>query len=637
MSNIYNHGRPMVPPALTNRLSELLDAIKNEFDSITQEASVFKMHKDDYEHKISAQIQEMQSVRQTVYELELTHKKIKQQYEDEITRLRRELEARSGQAPMPQQAAPQQQQVPPQHAAPMNQQTPAPQQPGQPAPPAIGQGPSNLFGGIMSGQGSLAAPEQQQQQQGQQGQGGYPGYPNGQQQQPPTKRPRTDAEPYTPGPGGPNAQYPGSVKSAYPPNSNAPAVESPGAQHATPVPKRPKNNGPAGPVTATPQSQATGIAPIVPSPHVGGDAALVKQDRAGSVPPMGAAPPHVPMGDHDSEDDLPRGLKKKGEDWYVVYNPKAPKNLEVNLLHSLEHMSVVCCVRFSADGKYLATGCNRSAQIYEVKTGKRVCVLKDEAADREGDLYIRSVCFSPNGKLLATGAEDRQIRIWDIKNKKIVHLLTGHEQDIYSLDFSRDGRYVASGSGDRTARVWDLETGQCILTLSIEDGVTTVAISPDGRYVAAGSLDKIVRVWDSQTGYLLERLEGHKDSVYSVAFSPDGKDLLSGSLDKTIKLWELNSPRGLPTGRDAKGGNCKLTFSGHKDFVLSVCLSPDGRWVVSGSKDRCVEFWDPRDGTPQLMLQGHKNSVISVAISPNGKLFATGSGDMRAKIWTMQA
>ena len=89
-----------------------------------------------------------------------------------------------------------------------------------------------------------------------------------------------------------------------------------------------------------------------------------------------------------------------------------------------------------------------------------------------------------------------------------------------------------------------------------------------------------------------------------------------------------------------------------QDFVLSVALTPDGEWVLSGSKDRGVQFWNPRTGDTQLMLQGHKNSgtfcvigglrilliivhnvVISVAPSPKGELFATGSGDMRARIW----
>lgn len=201
--------------------------------------------------------------------------------------------------------------------------------------------------------------------------------------------------------------------------------------------------------------------------------------------------------------------------------------------------------------------------------------------------------------------------MWDIATKTIKAQFTGHDQDIYSLDFSKSGRQIASGSGDRTVRVWDIETGQATFTLSIEDGVTTVAMSPDGRYVAAGSLDKSVRVWDCSNGYLVERLEGpdgHKDSVYSVAFAPNGRDLVSGSLDKTIKLWELSPPRGMLPGTGPKGGSCVRTFEGHKDFVLSVALTPDGQWVMSGSKDRGVQFWDPHTGCAQLMLQGHKNS-----------------------------
>ncbi|KAL9936131.1 hypothetical protein V8E36_004973 [Tilletia maclaganii] len=382
-------------------------------------------------------------------------------------------------------------------------------------------------------------------------------------------------------------------------------------------------------------------------------------------------------------DDVAPNLKIEGSDWLAIYNPSLTKrSLTVGLLHTFTHESVVCCVRFSPDGKYLATGCNRSAQIFDTKTGAKVCVLSDQPYNQKGDLYIRSVCFSPDGKYLATGAEDRQIRIWDISSRTVYQVLKDHKQEIYSLDFSADGRLIASGSGDKTVRIWDLETGRELHALwtvpelsSAEAGVTSVSISRDSRLVAAGALDTFVRVWDTRTGDQLEKLKGHKDSIYSVAFAPDGKSLVSGSLDKTLKRWDLDetlrrldeedkrvgrgpagsnvgSRNGGPYGNkdhdgDGKKGTldkngddlknlavCGMNFLGHKDYVLSVSCSPDGQWVASGSKDRGVQFWDPKSGQVQLVLQGHKNSVIAINLSPAGRMLATGSGDFTARIWS---
>jgi glucose repression regulatory protein TUP1 len=119
---------------------------------------------------------------------------------------------------------------------------------------------------------------------------------------------------------------------------------------------------------------------------------------------------HNNLADLDPE-RLPPHQKKEGPDWFALFNPRVPRMLDVDLVHTLEHHSVVCCVRFSQDGKYVATGCNRSAQIFDVQTGMKVTQLQDETVDRDGDLYIRSVCFSPDGRYLATGAEDKQIRV----------------------------------------------------------------------------------------------------------------------------------------------------------------------------------------------------------------------------------
>ncbi|ORZ02431.1 WD40-repeat-containing domain protein [Syncephalastrum racemosum] len=519
-------------PAPQSRIVEMLEAIRVEFDQVARDVYMNKTQKDDIEHKMNSQLQEMHNFQATLLELERKQQAMKKQYEEEIARLQHQLEqanAMAGHAPPP--PHPSQQQQPPTtpQQQPSHPHTPQP-------PPSIGPSASNYFG--------------------------Y-GYP------PPR-----------------NPSVGGAMEGGLPPPLSQ---------------KRKSGNG----------------TPLMPP----------------NMSPTTAAPGALADIDPDS---VPPNMKVEGQDWFALFNPKVPRYLKVDLVHTLTHSSVVCCVKFSANGRYMAAGCNRETFVYDVVTAQPVCVLQDTKVQREGDLYIRSVCFSPDGKYLATGAEDKQIRIWDIASRRIRHIFPGHEQDIYSLDFSRDGRIIVSGSGDCTVRIWSMIEGNCMHVIPIKDldqkdpGVTSVAVSPDGRLVAAGSLDKMVRVWDIHSAKQLERLEGHKDSVYSVAFMPDGKSLISGSLDKTIKLWELGT-------QDRSRSPCKTTFTGHKDFVLSVACSPDGQWIVSGSKDRGVQFWDPRTGQTQFMLQGHKNSVISVAVNPSGKpLFATGSGDYRARIWAYE-
>ncbi|KAG7008063.1 hypothetical protein G7Y79_00007g021880 [Physcia stellaris] len=562
---MYNAHRGMVPAPLPNgRLTELLDQIRAEFEGQQNKS-------EDYERNMAQQMQEMEMVRQKVFNLEQAQLNMKQRYEDDINRLRHELEARGG---------------PPSHVSVSG--LPPHGGPSQNQPPSIGHGPSNLFGGIMAnppGQGNpgLVPLSQEQQQQGP---------PQNQMPQPP---PGLHQPPFQNYPGGPVNGYGG---------QNSQVIASPGPGKGR-NPRGPP--GPPGPGPATPQQPQPIAYPERGSPRGLGRQTPPHQQM--SVPDVGNV-----LADLDP-DTLPPHQKHEAQDWFAVFNPRIRRVLDVDIMHTLHHESV----------------------IFEVSTGRQITKLQDETVDKDGDLYIRSVCFSPDGKYLATGAEDKQIRVWDIEARTIRHTFTGHEQDIYSLDFARNGKHIASGSGDRTVRVWDLDSGREILNLVIEDGVTTVAMSPNGDFVAAGSLDKSVRVWDTRNGMLVERLdgqlEGHKDSVYSVAFAPDGRSLVSGSLDKTIKMWELGSGHGMMGNSGGRGGRCIRTFEGHKDFVLSVALTPDGKWVLSGSKDRGVQFWQPVTGDCHLMLQGHKNSVISVAPCPTGELFATGSGDMRARIW----
>mmetsp|Transcript_4080 Transcript_4080/g.7168 ORF Transcript_4080/g.7168 Transcript_4080/m.7168 type:complete len:653 (-) Transcript_4080:90-2048(-) len=323
-------------------------------------------------------------------------------------------------------------------------------------------------------------------------------------------------------------------------------------------------------------------------------------------------------------------------DDYVVYQGRSSSgmllNINIKLQNSYQHESVVCCVRYSWNGQYLATGSNRYAQVFDANTGKKIATYArdDEPGSETQDSYVRAVCFSPDGKWLITGAEDHMVKVWDVRNRTVKHRLIGHETDIYSVDASPDSQFIISGSGDKNAILWSLQSGKKLMTLGggeygPSDGITSVSVSPTSQLVAAGSLDKIVRVWDVESGRLVRSFEGHRDSVYAVAFSPDGRMLLSGSLDRSLKLWDLAA--------SDQSNQCRLSFTGHRDFVLSVAFSPNGRWLISGSKDRTIQFWDPRQSSMCLMLQGHKNAVISIAHSPTTKSLATGSGDCRARTW----
>lgn len=343
--------------------------------------------------------------------------------------------------------------------------------------------------------------------------------------------------------------------------------------------------------------------------------------------------------------------QKTHDDWTYGYRTVQKEyNMELSLVNTFTHTSVVCSTRFSHDGKLLATGCDHTTQLFDLETGKKVGSfvvpsngvagtfyaggsLPKELATTNGDLYIRTVVFSPDDQLLATGAEDHVIRFWSVPHKKIVQSWTGHDLDVYSLEFMPDGKRIVSASGDNTVKIWDVETCRAIHTLGrVEigqnnEGVTSVAVSPDGKLVATGSLDHVVRLWDTENGMLVQELREHTEPVYSVAISPDGRTLATASLDKTVKLWDLgHQPR-----------TCRTTLTGHKDFALSVSFSPDSKWVVSGSKDRTVQFWDSVTGAPHVLLQGHKNSVISVAFAPNSTAtsgsFVTGSGDNLARLW----
>ncbi len=367
--------------------------------------------------------------------------------------------------------------------------------------------------------------------------------------------------------------------------------------------------------------------------------------------------------------------------WSVAFHPQDHKLLVVGsdddivTIQNIDNQEIVQSFRghkrrvrsvsFSPNGQVLATGSeDQTVKIWDFETGKCLQTLQGQieriwsiafnpvdsatiisgGEDRkiriwdtrpdgpnepkmiipERTDWIWSVAFSPDGQKLATGSDDKIVRIWDFETHKCLQELEGHRNWIRSVAFSPDGEQLASGSDGHTVRLWNVQTGKCIKTLREHtDRVRSVAFSPDGQQLASASDDKTIKIWNVQTGECLNTLLGHTDRVRSVAFSSDGEQLVSSSDDKTIKLW------------DVKKGECLKTLRGHIDQVESVAISPDNRYIVSGSDDQTAKIWEVQTGKCLRSLE-HTDKVKSVAFSPNGEIIATSSQDAEIKLWNVR-
>ena len=115
-------------------------------------------------------------------------------------------------------------------------------------------------------------------------------------------------------------------------------------------------------------------------------------------------------------------------------------------------------------------------------------------------------------------------------------------------------------------------------------------------------------------------LRGHTGPIYSAAYSPDGRWIVTASRDGTARVW------------DAQSGQEMMELE-HTDWLASAVYSPDGRWIVTASRDGTARVWEAASGQQKMELQGHTGSVLSVAYSPDGRRIVTAGGDRTTRVW----
>ncbi len=285
--------------------------------------------------------------------------------------------------------------------------------------------------------------------------------------------------------------------------------------------------------------------------------------------------------------------------------------------------SWVLAAAWSPDGKLICTGHqDKAARIWDAGTG----ALRAELSGHEHEVW--SVAWGPDGRTVLTGSADGSARLWDAGTGRPVgrplRAPAGDTPIIFSTAFHPAGRVAVTGQSDFKACLWDTQTGEGQgPPLRHRGAVAAAAFSPDGRLVATASYDRTARLWDAQTGRPVGQPLPHQAIVQAVAWGPDGRTVLTGGGDKAARLWDAAPPppRGWPLGPDTAVG--------------SVALSPDGRTVLTGGhwNDGSARLWDARTGTPVGPPLRLGAPASALAFSPDGRVALTGDGDFTARFW----
>jgi WD40 repeat protein len=279
---------------------------------------------------------------------------------------------------------------------------------------------------------------------------------------------------------------------------------------------------------------------------------------------------------------------------------------------------------------------------------------------------VTTVAYSPDGKFILSGSEDKTLKLWNAEDGKEVRTLTGHRGAVTGVAFGSTRDMAVSGSADGAVRLWDVATGQQLRTTEgLGWKIASVAVSPDGRRAASGADDNQVTLWELPKLERARALAGHGWRVTSVAFSAAGNRLLSGSEDDSVKLWDLAtglevrsfrnnlaavtcvafSPDGrfgLSGGKDKvvklwnlENGRAVQEFKGHSETLRSVTFSRDGRFAISAGDDGTIRLWDISAGKESRAFTGHTGSVSGVVVSPDGHFAVSAGADSTVKVWQL--
>jgi WD40 repeat protein len=280
---------------------------------------------------------------------------------------------------------------------------------------------------------------------------------------------------------------------------------------------------------------------------------------------------------------------------------------------------------YSPDGSHLAIGTARGVEIYQTSDWKVLAAFPFSSP-------VLAVLYSPDEKWLAAGLQDGSVFVLDSATGKIIHKLTVHSRPVHGLAFSgwkhpeASPALLATGAEDGSIAVWDLQTGMA--RNQFENplfgywgyGVRSLAFSPDDTILLTGGDQGYIARWDLATGEELSHLQTQHGLLFSIAFSPDGSRLASACGDGTVQIWDYATTEPL------------VLLEGHSYGAWSVAWRNDGKRLATGAGDGTIKIWDPATGILQREKSAAFTKIDILQYSPDDSQLAAVSAGERALV-----
>ncbi|XP_043928666.1 protein Atg16l2-like isoform X2 [Protopterus annectens] len=304
---------------------------------------------------------------------------------------------------------------------------------------------------------------------------------------------------------------------------------------------------------------------------------------------------------------------------FVCWSSRLPtKALEIVEAHE----SDINAAKFSSISQTLATGGDdRIIKLWDVVAGR----LESRTSLQRSSSGITSIEFDPTGYRILAASYEGAVHLWEVNACRPTYVLTGHRHKVTAAKFKSLYHQAVTGSFDRTLKIWDLNRGACTDTIQVSSYCSDV-VSLE-FLVISGHHDKKIRFWDCRTKVCTNEIpvEGR---VTSLNVTCDHSQLLSCSRDDTLKVVDLR-----------KMNCCRQTFraDGFKcgSDITKAIFSPDGSFVTAGSADGTLFVWNVKTGKLEASLAGQHNSCVNaVTWSTSGEYVVSVDRGKKAVLWS---